>query len=112
MFKNVLPSNDKVRITFEESPLVVNAGISVAAAVLSSGRACSRRTGRAGAERNPYCGMGVCYECLMEIDGLPNQQSCMITVREGMRVRRQIGDPNYTEKRAPEQTSASLAREE
>jgi predicted molibdopterin-dependent oxidoreductase YjgC len=36
--------------------------------------------------------MGVCFECLVEIDGRPNQQACMTRVREGMRVRRQQGD--------------------
>ena len=37
--------------------------------------------------------MGVCFECLLEIDGQPNQQSCLIPVKEGMRVRRQTPDP-------------------
>jgi predicted molibdopterin-dependent oxidoreductase YjgC len=35
--------------------------------------------------------MGVCFDCLMEIDGVPNQQACMIRVRDGMKVRRQHG---------------------
>lgn len=35
--------------------------------------------------------MGVCFECLVEIDGIPNRQACMIPVREGMVVRRQKG---------------------
>ncbi|MNU05931.1 Hydrogen cyanide synthase subunit HcnA [compost metagenome] len=35
--------------------------------------------------------MGVCFECLMEIDGEPSRQSCLVTVREGMRVRTQDG---------------------
>ncbi|WP_419525505.1 2Fe-2S iron-sulfur cluster-binding protein [Bilophila wadsworthia] len=34
--------------------------------------------------------MGVCFECLMEIDGEPDVQSCLVTVREGMVVRRQL----------------------
>ena len=38
----------------------------------------------------PYCLMGVCFECLMEIDGEPDVQSCLVTVREGMVVRRQL----------------------
>ena len=40
--------------------------------------------------RAPYCLMGVCFECLMEIDGEPDVQSCLVTVREGMTVRRQL----------------------
>ena len=35
--------------------------------------------------------MGVCFECLVEIDGVPNRQSCLIPVREGMTVRSQEG---------------------
>jgi hypothetical protein len=35
--------------------------------------------------------MGVCFECLVEVDGVPNRQACMETVRRGMRVERQLG---------------------
>ena len=44
-----------------------------------------------GQGRAPYCMMGVCFECLMEIDGEPNQQGCLVIVREGMRIDRQLG---------------------
>ena len=37
--------------------------------------------------------MGVCFECLVEIDGVPNQQACLVPVSEGMSVRRQEGAP-------------------
>jgi D-hydroxyproline dehydrogenase subunit gamma len=40
--------------------------------------------------RAPLCMMGVCFECLVEIDGQANQQGCMVRVREGMRIRRQM----------------------
>jgi NADH dehydrogenase/NADH:ubiquinone oxidoreductase subunit G len=35
--------------------------------------------------------MGVCFECLVEIDGVPARQSCLVPVREGMSIKRQIG---------------------
>ena len=35
--------------------------------------------------------MGVCFECLVVIDGVPNQQACMIEARDGMRIERQLG---------------------
>jgi predicted molibdopterin-dependent oxidoreductase YjgC len=35
--------------------------------------------------------MGVCFDCLVEIDGVANRQACMIEVRDGMRVKRQLG---------------------
>jgi predicted molibdopterin-dependent oxidoreductase YjgC len=81
----------QVRIELDGAPLAVPAGCSVAAALLASGVACFRETPVSGAPRAPYCMMGVCFECLMEIDGEPNRQSCLIEVRDGMRIRTQRG---------------------
>jgi D-hydroxyproline dehydrogenase subunit gamma len=47
-----------------------------------------RRSAVTGAARAPLCMMGVCFECLVEIDGQKNQQGCMVRVRDGMRIRR------------------------
>lgn len=69
----------------------VPAGASAAAAVLAAGFRSIRETPVSGSERAPYCMMGVCFDCLAEIDGVPNRQSCMVEVRGGMRIRRQIG---------------------
>jgi predicted molibdopterin-dependent oxidoreductase YjgC len=41
--------------------------------------------------RAPYCLMGVCFECLAEVDGIPNRQACLVPVRDGMRIARQRG---------------------
>ena len=81
----------RVTITFEGEPLSVPAGISVAAALLASGVKTFRSSVVGGGPRAPYCMMGVCFECLVEIDGTPARQSCLIPVREGMAIRRQIG---------------------
>jgi len=40
--------------------------------------------------RAPLCMMGVCFECLVEIDGQKNRQGCLVRVRKGMRIKRQI----------------------
>ncbi len=79
-----------VSVTVEGRPIVAPAGASAAAAVLAAGFNSIRETA-GGAERMPYCMMGVCFDCLAEIDGMPNRQSCMVEVQEGMRIRRQIG---------------------
>ena len=50
-----------------------------------------RRSAVTGEARAPLCMMGVCFECLVEIDGQENQQGCLIRVRNGMRIRRQLG---------------------
>ena len=65
-------------------------GASAAAAVLAAGFPSIRETPVTGAERAPYCMIGVCFDCLAEIDGVPNRQSCMVEVRAGMRIRRQL----------------------
>lgn len=43
-----------------------------------------------GSPRAPFCMMGVCFECLVEVDGIRNQQACMIQVKDGMRVSRGV----------------------
>lgn len=75
-----------VTITFEGEPLSVPAGISVAAALLAGGVKNFRSSVVGGEPRAPYCMMGVCFECLLEIDGMPLQQGCLVPVREGMRI--------------------------
>ena len=66
-------------------------GDTVAAALLAAGETDLRATPVSGSPRAPYCMMGVCFECLMEIDGIGNRQACLTPVIEGMQVRRQRG---------------------
>ncbi|MGF6769994.1 hypothetical protein P3T18_002473 [Paraburkholderia sp. GAS199] len=80
-----------VDIWFNDQPLSVPGGRSVAAALLASGVSRFRATPVSGAPRAPYCMMGACFECLVEIDGVPSRQSCMVEVKAGMRIRSQEG---------------------
>ncbi len=80
-----------VKITIDGEAVDARAGESVAAAVLAHASGATRTTPVTGAPRAPYCMMGVCFECLMEIDGVPNRQGCMVRVEEGMTVKRQQG---------------------
>jgi predicted molibdopterin-dependent oxidoreductase YjgC len=80
-----------VPVTVEGAELRVPQGASAAAAMLLAGLASTRETPVSGAKRSPYCLMGVCFDCLAEIDGLPNRQSCMVAVAPGMAIRRQHG---------------------
>ena len=92
MFKR-LDNNtgDTVNIMINGRSVQVPAGESVAAAVLANGLEHSRTTPVSHAPRAPFCLMGVCYECLMVIDGRPNQRACMTRVREGMCIENQQG---------------------
>lgn len=80
-----------VTVTFDGKALRVPKGASVAAALLAAGVERFRATPVSGAPRAPYCMMGVCFECLVEIDGVANRQSCLVPVAEGMAIRSQLG---------------------
>src|SRR5262245_42342225 len=79
-----------VTVTVDGDALRVPASFTAAAAVLLHGGV-SRTTPVSGSPRAPYCMMGACFDCLMEIDGAPNRQACLVPVTEGMRIRRQQG---------------------
>ena len=79
-----------VPVIVEGRTILVPAGASAAAAVLVAGFRSIRETPVEGRERAPYCMMGICFDCLAEIDGVPNRQSCMVEARPGMRIRRQF----------------------
>jgi D-hydroxyproline dehydrogenase subunit gamma len=87
-----------VTITLDGVAIPAIEGDSVAAAVLAAKPGHTRLTPVSGAPRAPYCMMGVCFECLMHIDGVANRQACMIRVRDGMVVRRQSGLPGIADK--------------
>lgn len=80
-----------VRIEIEGRSVEAARGETVAAAMLAAGLAAFRTTPVSGAARGPFCLMGACFDCLVEIDGVPNRQACMVRVAEGMRVRRMSG---------------------
>lgn len=84
------PKGPTISFTFEGRPLVAAAGDTVASALMLAGETAVRTTPVTGSARGPFCLMGICFDCLVEIDGEPNRQACMIPVRDGMVVRRQI----------------------
>ena len=81
----------EVTVVIDGRQVRVPATVSAAAAMLIACDGATRTTPVSGAPRAPYCMMGVCFECLMEIDGVPNRQGCLIPVTEGMRINRQLG---------------------
>jgi len=66
-------------------------GDTVAAALLAAGIKHIRTTPVSGQPRAPYCLMGVCFDCLVTIDGIGSRQACLVPVREGMSVETQQG---------------------
>jgi predicted molibdopterin-dependent oxidoreductase YjgC len=91
MFRRLETAGDVVRFEYEGRTVEARPGDTVAAALLAAGETPLRITAVSGSPRAPYCMMGVCFECLMEIDGVGNRQACLTSVAEGMQVRRQRG---------------------
>jgi sarcosine oxidase subunit alpha len=62
-----------------------NEGVSVAAALMDAGITAFRKA--VGAEpRAPLCGMGICFECRVTIDGVAHRRACLVTVTDGMQI--------------------------
>jgi sarcosine oxidase subunit alpha len=77
--------SDPIEIEVNGHTLRVPAGISLAAALLNAGEA-AFRTSVTGAPRGPLCGMGICYECRVSVDGEAHRRACLEPVRARMRV--------------------------
>ncbi|KIC22960.1 MULTISPECIES: (2Fe-2S)-binding protein [unclassified Leisingera] len=76
----------KVTLTINGQEVTAAAGQSVWSAMALTGQSVTRRAALSGENRSAYCAMGVCFECMVIIDGLPNQQACLHRVAEGMTV--------------------------
>ena len=77
--------------SFDGAPVPFTGGQSVGAALIASGVTSVRRTRRQGRPRGLFCGIGVCFDCLLRIDGAPNQRACLVAAGPGMVVQTQDG---------------------
>ncbi len=76
---------DAVQLKINGVAIHVPRGSTVAAAVLLAGRSAFRRS-VSGELRGPLCGMGICFECRVAVDGQEHVRSCQMLCREGMEV--------------------------
>jgi predicted molibdopterin-dependent oxidoreductase YjgC len=74
-----------VHLTVDGNPLTAHSGQTIAAALLASGRRIFRRTRVNGKARGLFCGMGVCYDCIVRVNG-QTERACMKPVEEGMQI--------------------------
>lgn len=91
-----LPSSElrrAIEIVVDGRPVRAREGQSLAVALLNAGVVPFRHTPVSAQARAPMCLMGVCFDCLVEVDGAPNVQACMLEVQEGMRIRLHAGAP-------------------
>ena len=77
-----MPSS--ITLTVNGAPVTVPSGATVAVATMIAGQSC--RTSVTGEPRGPLCGMGICFECRVVINGMPHCRSCQIRCEPGMQV--------------------------
>ena len=97
MFKKLRKSKKVVSIVFEGKKLHVEDGQTVAAALLSKGYFVFRDSKISFKPRSVFCMMGICFDCLMVIDGFRGQQSCLVQVKDGMEIKIQKNKSNNEE---------------
>ena len=91
MFRRLTEAGLSVALTVDGKAVAARSGDTVAAALLAAGIDHCRTTPVTGAPRAPYCLMGVCFDCLVTIDGVGSRQACLVPVRDGMKVETQLG---------------------
>lgn len=91
MFKRLGDTGATLTFTVDGRAIRARIGDTVAGAMLAAGIDHCRTTPVSGMPRAPYCLMGVCFDCLVTIDGVGSRQGCLVPVREGMQVETQLG---------------------
>ena len=76
---------------FGDKEISAEPGQSVGAALIAAGYRSWRTTRHGGAPRGVFCGIGICFDCLVVVNGRPNQRACLAEVRDGDQVRPQEG---------------------
>jgi len=97
---------ESVRLTVDGRAVVAETGVTVAAALWNAGVLGLRRS-VGGEARGVLCAMGICYECRVEIDGVPHRRACMELVRDGMAIETGAAAPGIppAESRVPDPVS-------
>ena len=88
IYSNNVESLSRIQFEFEGRLLYAFPGDSIAAA-LTSYDIIDLRVTSSGESRGIFCGMGVCHDCLVDVDGNQNQRACMTKVKNGMRIFKQ-----------------------
>lgn len=89
--ENGLDRGSALTFFMDDMPVRAYPGESIATALLAAGQMHGRLTTRLREPRGPYCAMGVCWECVVVVDGRPNTRACMTPAAPDMRVETQHG---------------------
>ncbi len=82
-----LPAVERGRsiiVHVDGKPVNAFEGETIAAVLLAENIRTFRHTAKTGEPRSLFCGIGICYECLVTVDGVPNTRACVTHVTEGM----------------------------
>lgn len=82
-----------VSISIDGRQVSAHLGESIAAVLMVEGELTTRTT-KTDEPRGVFCGMGVCFDCLVIVDGIPSTRSCLTWVADGMQIQRQSGPGN------------------
>lgn len=83
--------DDTVTVYVDGIAVTADADESVASVVVRLPPVWTRTTPLSETRRAPFCMMGVCFDCLATVDGIPSVQTCLTPVRDGMHIERQHG---------------------
>ncbi|MEU4668048.1 (2Fe-2S)-binding protein [Amycolatopsis sp. NPDC023774] len=75
--------SERVKFSFRGQEIVAEPGQSVGAALIAAGHRSWRKTRLDGAPRGVFCGIGVCFDCLVVVNGKPGRRACLTEVRPG-----------------------------
>lgn len=87
--KDGVERGDPFEMDVDGEKLIAYQGETIAAALVASGKLTFRRTTKRGDPRSMYCGIGICHECRMVVDGQPNTRVCQTLAAPGCRVQTQ-----------------------
>ena len=89
--RSIVRRGDSFLMEVDGASALAHHGETVASVMLASGNRVLRNTRKEGKPRGLFCGIGVCYECLVVVDGRANVRACMIRAIPGMKVLTQQG---------------------
>ena len=78
--------NSDLTFTFNGQKVSAISGQTIAAALLQNEITDIRRTRFEGQSRSIFCGIGICFDCVVTVNGVNNQRSCLVEVTNGMEV--------------------------
>lgn len=79
------------RFSFQGNTIEAQPGQTIGAALIAAGHRSWRTTRQEGAPRGIFCGIGICFDCVVTVNGQPNQRACLVEVGDGDQVEPQEG---------------------